>query len=79
MADFGVAAFGMADTETPDLFLISLATLNLLSAYAHSGPVVLIADDTQWLDRSTCEVLAFVARRLDSEPIVLLASDRGAF
>jgi DNA-binding CsgD family transcriptional regulator/tetratricopeptide (TPR) repeat protein len=72
-----LAAFGMVDTETPDLFLISLATLNLLSTCAHSSPVVLIADDTQWLDRSTCEVLAFVARRLDSEPIVLLASDRG--
>jgi DNA-binding CsgD family transcriptional regulator len=72
-----LAAFGMADTDTPDLFLISMATLNLLSASARSSPVVLIADDTQWLDRSTSEVLAFVARRLDSESIVLLASDRG--
>src|SRR5713226_8273808 len=72
-----LAAFGMVDSEAPDLFFISLATLNLLSAVAHSGPVALVADDTQWLDRSTCDVLAFVARRIDSAPIVLLASDRG--
>ncbi|HWO45130.1 MAG TPA: AAA family ATPase, partial [Methylomirabilota bacterium] len=72
-----LAAFGMVDSEAPDMFFISLATFNLLSALADTSPVALVADDTQWLDRSTCDVLAFVARRIASAPIVLLASDRG--
>ena len=72
-----LAAFGIVDSEAPDMFFISLATFNLLSALADTSPVALVADDTQWLDRSTCDVLAFVARRFDSAPIVLLASDRG--
>ena len=61
-----LAAFGMVDSEAPDMFFISLATFNLLSALAETRPVALVADDIQWLDRSTCDVLAFVARRIDS-------------
>jgi DNA-binding NarL/FixJ family response regulator len=37
---------------------------------------LLVVDDAQWLDRSTMNVLAFIARRLQSEPIVLLLASR---
>jgi AAA ATPase domain len=66
------AAFGMTDDPAPALFLIALATLELLAGAAEHAPVLVIAEDAQWLDGSTCDALAFVARRVESEPIVLL-------
>src|SRR6266545_3555035 len=68
-----LAAFGMAEAAAQDSYLTALATLTLLSDHASSVPVVVVADDVQWLDRSTCDVLGFVARRLDSDPILFVA------
>jgi DNA-binding CsgD family transcriptional regulator len=70
------AAFGVTDARAPDPFFIALAALNLLSEAAGRSPVLLLVDDAHWLDSSSADVLAFVARRLDSEPIVLLAAVR---
>ena len=70
------SAFGLVDAGVPELFLIGLASLNLLSETAAAAPLMLIAEDAQWLDRPTCDVLAFVARRLASDPIVFLAAIR---
>jgi DNA-binding CsgD family transcriptional regulator len=70
------AAFGLTDAAAPDLFLIALATLDLLGDAAASSPLVLIAEDAQWLDPATADVLAFVARRLSVDPIVLLIAVR---
>jgi predicted ATPase len=66
------AAFGLSDTVAPDIFLIALATLYLLVEAAQSAPLLLIADDAHWVDRPTCDVLAFVARRVHFEPVVLM-------
>ena len=74
-----LAAFGLADEAAPDLFLTALASLNLLSASAAQAPVLVIAEDAHWLDRSTSDVLAFVARRLELEPILLVAAIRDGF
>src|SRR5437588_3395522 len=71
-----LAAFGMTDTLAPDLFLIALAALELLASAATHQPLLLISEDAQWLDRSTADVLAFVARRLEAEPIVLVIAVR---
>ena len=71
-----LGAFGAAD-DAPDLFLIALATLGLLSDTAARSPILLIADDAQWLDSPSRQALAFIARRLESDPIVLLISGRG--
>lgn len=74
------AAFGMTDgsgfNPAPNLFLIALATLELLSSAAERTPLLVLAEDAQWLDGSTVDALAFVARRLESEPIVLLLAIR---
>jgi DNA-binding CsgD family transcriptional regulator/tetratricopeptide (TPR) repeat protein len=70
------AAFGMTDARAPDLFLIALAALELLSGAASQAPLLLIVEDAHWLDRSTADALVFVARRLNQEPIVLLAAAR---
>jgi len=71
-----LAAFGVLDADPPDLFLIGLATLNLLDEVAGGGPVLVLVEDVNWLDAASAEALAFVARRLDGAPIALLASAR---
>ena len=73
-----LAAFGMSEA-TPELFLIALAALDLLADAAADSPLLLVAEDAQWLDGSTCDVLAFVARRLASEPIALLIAIREGY
>ncbi len=71
-----LAAFGMCDAAAPDLFRIALAALELIGDAASTAPVLLAVEDAHWLDPATADVLAFVARRLESEPVVLLAAMR---
>jgi DNA-binding CsgD family transcriptional regulator len=66
------AAFGLVDSAAPDRFLIALATLDLLVEAAQSAPLLLIVDDAHWMDRPTCDALAFVARRVHLDPVVLI-------
>ncbi|WP_433275744.1 ATP-binding protein [Pseudonocardia xinjiangensis] len=69
-------AFGLSDAAPPQLFRIALAVLDLLAESAARAPLVLIVEDAHWLDRGTADVLAFVARRLESDPVILLAAGR---
>jgi predicted ATPase len=71
-----LAAFGKASSATPDSFLIALATLDVLADAAASAPILIVADDAQWLDRPTADILTFVARRLESDPIAMLLAIR---
>jgi hypothetical protein len=70
------AAFGTGEGDQPEPFMIALATLNLLADAAARGPLLLVADDVQWLDPPTGDVLTFLARRLGSDPIVLVGTVR---
>ena len=69
-------AFGIASGPEPDLFLVALAAYQLVCDAAEERPLVIVADDAHWLDRSTLRVLTFIARRLESEPVALLVSVR---
>ena len=71
-------AFGLSSGTRPDRFLVGLALLSLLSDAADQEPLLCLIDDAQWLDQSSAQVLAFVARRLQAEPIVLLFAEREA-
>ena len=73
------AAFGMSDDVAPGLFLIALATLSLLADAAANSPVLIACDDAQWLDTATCDVLTFVARRLEADAIIQLIAIRDEF
>jgi DNA-binding CsgD family transcriptional regulator len=66
------SAFGIAEGDAPDLFLIGLATLGLVAERAAETPLLLVVDDAHWLDRASSGVLQFVARRIESDPAVLL-------
>ena len=69
-------AFGLSAGQAPDLFLVGLAVLGLLSDAAADGPVLCLVDDAQWLDEASSRVLAFVARRLLSEPVAMVLAER---
>lgn len=69
-------AFGRHGGAAPDRFLVGLATLNLLAEVAEEAPLLCLVDDAQWLDEASAQVVAFVARRLAAERIVLVLSVR---
>jgi DNA-binding CsgD family transcriptional regulator len=73
-----LAALGAGDEVVPAMPLVGLATLELLAAGAGRVPVLVVAEDVHWLDSSTCEVLAFVSRRLGADPVALVATAREA-
>jgi DNA-binding CsgD family transcriptional regulator len=56
--------------------VVGVAVLAVLRALTRSGPLLLAIDDVQWLDPSSHNVLSFALRRLDDEPVRLLASCR---
>jgi DNA-binding CsgD family transcriptional regulator len=68
--------FGLSAGAVPDRFFVGLAVLGLLSEVAEERPLLCVIDDTQWLDRASGQALAFVARRLLAEPIVMLFAAR---
>ncbi|MBB2940554.1 DNA-binding CsgD family transcriptional regulator [Actinoplanes lutulentus] len=70
-----LSALGLSDDGvSAGQYQVGLAVLELLAV--SDTPVLVAADDVHWLDRSTADVLAFVARRLADERIVLLATTR---
>ncbi|MEV6628742.1 AAA family ATPase, partial [Amycolatopsis sp. NPDC051114] len=69
-------ALGLADVGEPSAYLVGLAALTLLAEEAAAKPLLLVAEDVHWLDRESADVLAFVARRIETEPIVLVATLR---
>jgi len=65
-------ALGLAPREAvPDVFLLGLATLGLVTDVAADGPLLFVVEDAQWIDRSSATVLGFVARRLEAEPVLM--------
>src|SRR5215207_3513505 len=67
---------GVSAGAAPDRLLVALATLSLFSEAAQERPLLCVIDDAQWLDRTSAQALAFVARRLLVEPVVLLFAAR---
>jgi DNA-binding CsgD family transcriptional regulator len=69
-------AFGIAEADAPDVFLIGLAALGLIAERAVDSALLFVVDDAHWLDRSSSEVLKFVARRVEADRALLLFSVR---
>ena len=71
-------ALGVGEGAAPAMPLVGLAALELLAVGAGRAPVLVVAEDVHWLDPSTCEVLAFVSRRLGADPVGLVGTAREA-
>ena len=59
-----------------DGLALRLAVLSALRALAAEGPVLIVADDMQWLDPASLELLGFAARRLGDIPVRMLCAVR---
>lgn len=73
-----VALLRVADSEgrPPDHRAVCVAALGAVRALAASEPLLIAVDDLQWLDGATGRVLDFVVRRLRTERVALLATER---
>ncbi|WP_374210547.1 helix-turn-helix transcriptional regulator [Dermatobacter hominis] len=78
-----LAAVGRLDSDVADQFIVGLAVGNLLRECADGRPILALAEDLHWMDPPSLEVLGFVSRRIEHDPIVVFASTRdetlGAF
>ena len=69
-----LACFGLVEAPEVNPFFTSLAVLDLLVEAAAEAPVLVCLDDLQWMDRASVDTLAFVARRIGAERVVLLST-----
>ena len=67
-----------SDGAPPDQRAVSAAFLGALRALTGEGPLVVAIDDLQWLDSASVFAVAFATRRLEREPVGVLATVRVA-
>ncbi len=67
--------------EGPDLgrFAISVSALALLQAASRTQALSVVVDDVHWIDRSSAEVLTFMARRLSGCRTSFVMATRGGW
>lgn len=70
------SAFAMGSPSTGSRFGVAIGVLGHLSHLAGRSPVLITVDDGQWLDAASVEAIAFVARRVAAEGIVVLVAER---
>ncbi len=75
-ADAIATTFGLRGGAAPGPFLVGLGVLNLLAEAAQQRPVLCVVDDAQWLDAASAQVVAFVARRLRAESVLMVIATR---
>ena len=64
------------DGEPIPRLALSLAVLELLRLASADQPLALAIDDVPWLDESSGGVLMFALRRLEREPVIVVATER---
>jgi len=72
-------SLGTTADEAPEMFLVALAALNLIEDVAGDRPIVIAADDIQWLDGPTTAVLTFIARRVEPTNVLVLTAIRDGY
>ncbi|MFC4908364.1 helix-turn-helix transcriptional regulator [Actinomadura gamaensis] len=67
-----LGAFGFEPGDA-DPLLTGVAVLSLLSWAAGRAPLLVVLDDVQWIDAASAGALSFAVRRLDGDPVAVLA------
>ena len=75
-ADALRGALALAEAQGAGRLYIGAATLSLLAAASDDGPLLCVVDDAHWLDEASAGALAFAARRLEAEGVVMLFAAR---
>ena len=70
------ASLGLSGPAEAAPFLLGLAALTMLNDLSRVRPLVCLIDDAHWLDPESAQVLAFVARRLQNERILMVFAAR---
>ena len=70
------ASLGLAGQAEAAPFLLGLAVLTVLDDLSGSQLLICLVDDAHWLDPESAQVLAFVARRLRNERILMVFAAR---
>jgi DNA-binding CsgD family transcriptional regulator len=71
-------ALGLEEGAPPHRLHIGLAALTLLAETATVWPTLCVVDDAHWLDPESLDALAFVARRLHTDPVAMVFVAREA-
>ena len=70
-------ALGLIESDAaPDQLLIGLALLTLLAEAGAQQPTVCVIDDAHWVDRASMGALAFAARRLLADRVIIVFGTR---
>lgn len=69
-------ALALRTEGVADRFAVSAAALTLVTRAAESGPLAIVLDDAHLLDTSSAQALAFVARRVLVDSVLVLAALR---
>ncbi|MBA2694621.1 MAG: ATP-binding protein, partial [Actinobacteria bacterium] len=69
-------ALNLREGPPPDRFAVAAATLGLLTHRAENQPLCVLVDDAHLLDHLSAAALAFAARRLLEDPVLLMAAVR---
>ncbi len=75
-ADALSAALAIRAGAAADRFAVGAGTLSLICRAAERRPIALFIDDAHLLDRPSADALAFAARRLLADAVLLLATVR---
>lgn len=57
---------------------VSMGFASVFRTLAQEGPVLVAVDDVQWIDQGSAAMLAFAARRLESDDVRFLLTSRAA-
>ncbi|WP_433132482.1 AAA family ATPase [Micromonospora sp. CA-240977] len=69
-------ALGLSPGDPPNRLMIGLGALGLVEEAACRQPLLLVVEDAHWLDRSSLDAIAFVARRLRHLPATMIITLR---
>ncbi len=69
-------ALALGPAPPADRMSVAASLLTLLTATAADRLVMVLVDDTHWLDTASRQALTFCSRRLDADAVVMLLSGR---